>query len=108
MLFRTGFMSGPVNFRYRRQAAANGAPDALLDLTGVADRLEFDFVGASHTLTLLGHVHIEGVRGPYQGSTSGDRAVLTFGANNRLVNITIEGSPSESNLKPRPTTGGGR
>jgi hypothetical protein len=108
MPLRTGYLAGPIDFHYRRETVADGQTEVPLDVNGVADRLEFDFVSDTHTVTLIGNVRIEGTQGAYQGSTSGDRAVLTFGAKNELVNITVEGRPAESNLKPRPKTGGGR
>lgn len=105
---RKGNISGPVSFHFLRTPIANGKQEDATEVRGDADRMEFDFVGATHTVSLMGNVRIMGTQGPYAGSTAGDRVVFTFGADNQLQTITVEGKPSESNFKPRPKPGGGR
>lgn len=118
--FRKGSIMGPTTFSYRRQSTLDGAPEPPNQIDGTADRIDFDFTGENRTVTLTGNVRVEGritvlsggKHTPYEATTSGARAVITFGPKMEFRQIVMEGDPTDSTIK-RPSTqgasgGGGR
>lgn len=102
---RTGFLNGPVTFKARRESTLAGQAEPPMEIKGTADRMEYDFVSAEHTVTLIGNIRVDGLGSIYQGSTTGQRAVLTFGADNQVKKVVVE--QAVTNVKPQPKPGGG-
>jgi hypothetical protein len=102
---RTGTLNGPVTLHARRESTLGGQPELPGEINATADRMEYDFVSAVHTVSLTGNVKLDGLHQTYAGSSTGARVVLTFGADNQVKKVEIE--QAETNLKPQPKPGGG-
>lgn len=104
---RQGFVTGTPVLSYTKQSTLDGKPEPGTNVTGKADRIDIDFVSKVHTVTLTGHVEVNGEADGYTGSASGTKAVLTFGPTNELQTIYMEGSPTVSTIKPSKSGGSG-
>lgn len=104
---RQGFVTGTPTVTYSKQSTLDGKPAPGTNVTGKADRIDIDFVSNVHTVTLTGHVEVNGVADGYTGSASGTKAVLTFGPTGQLQTIYMEGSPTVSTIKPSKSGGSG-
>lgn len=103
---RTGHVSMPVVHLVRKAVQDGKAlPDSIVDAS--ADRMDLDFLSANRTLTLTGNVVVNGSAEVYAGTTKASKAIITFGPDGRITRIEMTGSPTETNVKPRPAAGGG-
>lgn len=111
---KKGSVSGPVTFRFARNSTLDGKAEAPTVATGQADRMEFDFIGDTHTITLTGNISIDMTADvkvqkqakPFLASIKGAKAVLTLGPNGELQKIDMDGTPTITNIKPLKTGGG--
>lgn len=119
---RKASVVGPITFKFTRNGVLQGKAEPPVVVSGVADRLDADFLGAQHTVTITGNVRIQtqfflistskknpGVLDYQQAnaSNSAAKAVLFFGPKNELLRIDMEGSPTVTNVKPlKPGDGG--
>ena len=91
-----------------RNTVTDGKADPTTDLTASADAMALDFTAAEHSITLTGNVDVKGTSDVYAGYTKAANAVIFFGADWKVTRIEMTGSPTESNIRPRPSSGGGR
>ncbi|HVT11614.1 MAG TPA: hypothetical protein VHE55_05060 [Fimbriimonadaceae bacterium] len=97
---RKGFVTGSPTFTYTRKWSLGGKPMPDKTVYGKADRIDIDFLSAKHTITLTGHVELSGQSDGYSGSAIGTLAVITFGPNDEVDEIHMEGTPTVTNIKP--------
>ena len=79
--------------------------DSTVSLEGSADRAVMKLIGSDRTITLSGHVLIQGDGLGYVGNASGQTAILSLGPKNELKDIKLLGSPAKA--EARPQGGGG-
>jgi len=103
---KTGHIEGPITFHMDRSESVAGAPFASVGkLDGQADKLDLDLV-TERTVTLSGHVKLNGDLPNYISVTGGEKAVLKLNDAGEIVSVTFTGSPTTSTIKEKK--GGGK
>ena len=99
-LMSSGEVSGPIKMSMKMRRT-----DSTVSLEGSADRALMKLIGSDRTITLSGHVLIQGDGLGYVGNASGQTAILSLGPKNELKDIKLLGSPAKA--EARPQGGGG-
>ena len=106
MALDNGSLEGPVTFVIHISEQLDGAKEPTLsDITGRADRVTFDFKGATKKLVLLGNVHVEGQGDTYSGESNASDMTITLDEALQPTKFEFNGNPATARARQR---GGGR
>lgn len=102
---KTGHIEGPIKFHIDRSESAAGAPLASVGkLDGEADQLDFD-LATTRTITLSGHVKLNGDLPALAGFYGCDVAVIKLNEAGEVVEVRMTGKPTISRVKEKKAGG---